>query len=131
MNFIILADFIILNIRTKKYILVSSEGLFLTIGHTPIDFENSPFILRMEDRQQFFSIDTLPNQSAYLDECKRIDHQENDDYGSHRYKKESVDMWEQLKTIMNFKVLRTIVSQEIFARASVACLKIHFSSHYK
>lgn len=48
-----------------------------------MDFEKGEIILRMKDKQQSFTINTLLKQHVYLEECKKIDHEENDDYGSY------------------------------------------------
>lgn len=41
----------------------------------------------MEDNQQYFTINTPPKKPSYLEDCKRIDHEEKNDYGNHRYKR--------------------------------------------
>lgn len=41
----------------------------------------------MKDKKQNFTMNIPLMQPPYFEECRRIDHEENDDRGSHGYKK--------------------------------------------
>lgn len=57
-----------------------------------MDFETCELILRMEDKQQSFNMNTPLKQPSYPVEFKKVNIEIKDDYASHLYKVDLLEL---------------------------------------
>ncbi|XP_022856632.1 uncharacterized protein LOC111377739 [Olea europaea var. sylvestris] len=73
-KFIFPADFIILNIEEANHMPIILGRPFLSTSRALLDFDANEIILRIEDKQQSFTMKNAIKQSSYFEYCQRVDH---------------------------------------------------------
>ncbi|XP_022897451.1 uncharacterized protein LOC111411123 [Olea europaea var. sylvestris] len=76
-EFIFPADFIILDIEEASQISIILGRPFLSTSRALLDFDTNEIVLRVEDKQQSFTIENPIKQPSYFEDCQRVDHWES------------------------------------------------------
>ncbi|XP_022870127.1 uncharacterized protein LOC111389440 [Olea europaea var. sylvestris] len=73
-EFIFLADFIILDIEEASQIPIILGRSFLSTSQALLDFNTNEIVLRVEDKQQSFTMENPIKHPSYFEDCQRVDH---------------------------------------------------------
>ncbi|XP_022865092.1 uncharacterized protein LOC111384973 [Olea europaea var. sylvestris] len=73
-EFIFPADFMILDIEEASQIPIILGRPFLSTSWALLDFDTNEIVLRVEDKQQSFTMENPIKQPSYFEDCQRVDH---------------------------------------------------------
>ncbi|XP_022891981.1 uncharacterized protein LOC111406844 [Olea europaea var. sylvestris] len=76
-EFIFPADFIILDIEEASQISIILGRPFLSTSRALLDFDTNETVLRVENKQQSFTMENPIKQPSYFEDCQRVDHWES------------------------------------------------------
>ncbi|XP_022899403.1 uncharacterized protein LOC111412712 [Olea europaea var. sylvestris] len=76
-EFIFPTNFIILDIEETSQIPIILGRPFLSTSRALLDFDTNEIVLKVEDKQQSFTMENSIKQPSYFEDCQRVDHWES------------------------------------------------------